>query len=814
VVNYTIALYNNLDPAKKTPEWANFVITVLRRDWRRLRNVEMMWTDRATMFSVNEITEVKNSFDDEEFKKSVKFVPLPILEPMVNAIVEEITRNPPKTELRANDPTAINEKKQDIELLKHRKILESDRSELQSRVYGENYPQYKLPYDKFNSNAEDFDKMGLDADDPDDVNFYAENFQRLKAEIAGQAVINAVAKNSRFDKTLTRKLVKDAFASKTGCVKKYVDEITGEIKDKYIDPQSCYGIFGETNDGKDDICRGYQDNATVMEFLQLVGSEFVFERDWRYLLWGINYCNIRKFTGFIRNGVPFDCCANSGWMAEMGLTDIQESNLIDWSMAYTYKVYMGYIEWRSPEATSTFLTNRNNQNFTDIVPYDYTLKKKQIKEGYEKESRYQIPWYKSYFIATTNVSQWIWNYGKVYLQNTYGANDEYCNGTLCYWQEEGLSATEIARPYLQVANFTFYRMLWVIFKAKPDAEEFVYEELLQLAGNTLRQFPQGSTNGVQSIQTVLMDLVKQMRQKHIRFRTYPRVEGRAVQQIYPIEKKNSGGLDPIAMSMQAVTMWAESMIAQKIGLNQMRLGQNPPSRESTRSEENAVQFSMATTGYFYRMIQYIKEHLAIVSLNYAQDIIKFKASLPYKWLLNQIGQEQFSNLKAIEKFAYHRFSLFIEDGNDSINKQDIKDAATAAIQNGEITYDQWFLVTQSVDLKRAALMLAHYKMKEKKREEQMSAEQSQAAQQLAQMQHQMKMEEIQLKGKLDLEVEQERSRSFILSSQIQAQNKLEVKELQNNNEPVKAAAKAAAETEVASNKQDLEQQKSFNEAAV
>lgn len=812
MINTTVILYNNLDPAKKTPEWANGVITVMRRDWRKLINVSRAWADRAIMFSVQELQDVKNSFDDEDFKKSVKFLPLPILEPMINAIVEEITRNPPKAELRATDPTAVNERKEDIELLKNRKILENDRTELQSRVFGEGFPGYKVPYDKFSGNVEEFDKMGLQSDDDDDVNFYEQNLQRLKAEIAGQSVINSVFKNNRFDKTTTRKLVKDIFAFKAACVQSYVDEITGEIKNKYIDSQSAYGIFGETNDGKDDICRGWQDSITIMEWLQMVGSEFVFERDWRYLLWGINYCNIRKFTGFIRNGVPFDCCGNVGWMNEMGMDGVLESNLIDWSQAYTYKVYCGYIEWRSPEASVTFLKNQNNPTFLDTIPYDYLLKKKQIKEGYEKESRYTMPWYKAFFIATTNVSQWIWNYGKVYHQSTYGSNDEYSNGTLCYYQEEGISATEVARTYLQTANFTFYRMLWVIYKAKPDAEEYVWEELLQLAGNVKRNFNQGGDNKTRDFKQVIGDLIKYMRQKHVRIRTYPRVEGRAVQQIYPIERKNSGGLDPIALSMQAVTAWAEAQIAEKIGLNQMRLGQNPPSRESTKSEENAVNYSLSTTGYFYRMVQYIKEHLAVCTLNFAQDIIKFKSSLPYKWLLNQIGTEQFENLKVLDKFSTHRMSLFIDDYNTTIDKQDIKANASFALQNVEITYPQWFMVTQTDDPKRAAMLLGHYKLQERKRLEKAEMDKVTAQGQVAKDTHDMKMEEIDAEGSWRLKVEQEKSRSFILSTQIQAQNKVEVKQLQNSNEPVKAAVDAAAQTEVETNKANLEEAKNLTPA--
>src|ERR1051326_2882758 len=179
MIGITYDIYRELDPKKKTPTWANSIVTSYRRYCRRLKNVQIAWADRATMFSVNPLPNVKESFDDEDFKKSVSFQALPILEPMVNAVVEDITRTPPKAELKALDPTALDLKKKDIELLKNRAIIENDRSELQSRVV---LPNYKLPYDKFNGNVEQFDKMGFDAQDEGDVSFYEQNLQRLRFE--------------------------------------------------------------------------------------------------------------------------------------------------------------------------------------------------------------------------------------------------------------------------------------------------------------------------------------------------------------------------------------------------------------------------------------------------------------------------------------------------------------------------------------------------------------------------------------------------------------------------------------------------------
>lgn len=806
MIGITYDIYRTLNPNDKDPKWANKTITMFRRYWRRLKGVQIAWADRATMFSLNSMDKVRESFDDTEFIKHTTFQALPILEPMVNAIVEDITRQPPRAELKCLDPTAVNLKKKDIEMLRNRAIIQNDRSELQGRI---GMPNYKLPTNNFNSNVDEFDNLGLDESDQEDISFYEQNLQRLKFEMAGQQVWDAISKNSRFDKEIIRKLVKDIFAFKTCCVQDYVDTVTGEVKARYVDPEMCYGIFGTANNGKGDVCRGWQDQVTIQEFLQMVGDEFVFERDWRYLLWGINFCNTRKFTGFIRNGSPFDCCGDPFWQGQLGLSEIKEPALLDWSEAYLFKIYMGYIEWPSPEMTANFVTRKDDPSYVEEVPYDYILSKKKRKEGYDTESRYKIPWYSSYFIATTTVSQWIFGFGKIYFQRSYGADDEYCNGTLCFYQEEGLSATEIARPYLQVANFTFYRMLWVIYKAKPDPDEFIFDELLQIAKITQRQFAQQGTNQISApgLDNILMNIVKEQKAKHVRIRTYPRIDGKPIQTIHPIEQRGRGGLDPIALSMQAVCQWAEQMIAAKIGLNPQRLGQNPPPRESTQSEENTVNYSMQTTGYIYRMIQYLKEHAAVCALNYAQDIIKFKGTLPYNWLKKMIGDEAFANLSALDEFAAHRCGIFIDDYNSDADKQDVKAAATLALQNQEISYPQWFLVTQTQDYKRAAMLLGRYKEKAIQQEQQAKIQEQQAAQQLQTMKYQQEKDLIITKAMGDLRVEQERTRSYVAAAQINAKNKIDVKELQVASEAPKIDAKAAAQMQVDNNKNDKEKQK-------
>lgn len=812
MVNNSNLTYQEVDPAKKDAVWANQVINVHRMNWRPLVSRDRAFENRNILYSTQPLDKVRDSFQDEDFKKNVDFIPLPIMEAFVNAVVEEITKNPPKAELKSIDPTATIMREADIQLLKNRKIVERDITSFQQQI-GIPTP-YKMPYENFNGNVKEFDKMGLNEENPQDIQFYEENFQKLGVEMAGQSVIDHVLKVNKFDESTLRRMVKDIFACKVNSTQIYVDKTTGEIKSRYIDMQICRGVFGDTNDGKNDICRGWEDNTTVMEWLSMVGNEFDWIRDWKHLLWAINYCNGTKFTGFIRNNTHYDCCNDVSFMGQMGLGEVQ-TNLLDWSMAYTYKVYCGYIEWKTVDATQTYLRSHTNPDFVDIVPYSFELKKKKEIKEYYKESFYQQQWYCSYFIATTSMTQWIYGFQKVYFQQIEGANDEYSNGTLCYYQEEGKSAVEIAKPYLQPANFAYYRMLWLIYKTKPDQEEYLLDELVTMAKELQREFPQMAGNGTApSFENILNQIIQYQRKSHVKLRVLPEVEGRKQPQL-PLmgERQGSGGLDATAIAMQAVTQWAEAQISLKIGINPMRLGANPPSRESTQSEETTIQYSFNTTGYIYRMIQYVKEHAANTILTYAQDIVKFKDSLPYKWLISLVGFDTIESLKVLDKWAAHRCGLCIGDYNRNIDKQRIMQAADIALQKGTLTEPEWFIINTTEDPRRAHAILMRLAREKERRDRAFEMQKIQAQDAVGQRQFEREMALVQAKGQIEVQKAELQMRGYIGAAQINAENKLNVKELQVAGEQPKIEAKTEGQKQLEREKANLESQKSLAKGA-
>lgn len=802
--NTAAELYKDIS-AVKDAAWYDKSLTIIRRDWRSLVNQTRCRENKQYLDSMQPMENVMAKFKDKDFKKKLTFDPLGIWEPFKNTLVEDILKNPPRAEIKATDPTAINDRKKDIELLKNRHIIEGDISKYQQQV---GLPNYKYDYKNFKGNVQDFDKNNLNEKDPEDVTFYEENLQRLKYEISGQSIINNVLKLCRFDQDVAMKVTRDILAIKALCLQTYVDKITGEIKVRYLYPETFYGIFGDSGDGRNDIAKGWNDNISINEFLQLVGNDFNWDRDWMKILWAINYCGNLKYTGFIRNNTNYDCCGTS-FMKDMGLGDVTKSNLLEWSMAFNYQINCGYGEWKVLEATSTIVMHPDRPGYAfDIVPYSVQLSEKQLSDGYYKESKYQQQTYGSYFISTSSISQWIFGSGKVYYQQLEGSNDEYSSGTLQYYIMEGRSAAELSKPYINMVNQCFYKMLWCLDKAKPEADTYVYEELIQIAKGMQRLYPQTANNKAPKLDSVLKDTIQFMRDNIINIRAYPQIEGRPVMQLPPLEGKRNG-VDPVAITLQSMFTWGVQLVSQAIGVNPMRTGANPPARESGKTEMNTIEFSINSTSYIYRMFQNVKEKTATTILNYTQDIINYKDSIPYKWLLTITGNETFDGFYSLDHYAAHRMALFVRDYNVTAEKQRIIQAADMALEKGELEFDQWFAVTQTEDYKMSAKMLSLYKRKKQKKERLQKLQEMKIQQDGEKQKFEQELKIVQEKGKWALDVATKEAEGLKYAADVQSQSRIKVKEITVDAEGDKQAQKSQATQEVNSSKEKDKEQSPF-----
>lgn len=792
-----------LNPKKKNKEWADKSISEIRQLWKRYEDPMVMKENKDLLFDRENVDYIRAQYKDKDFLKTVKITPLSLLAPIINTLDEEIAKDPPQAEFKPTDPAALSALKEDLGKLKNRKIIEGDISTLNKQI---GLPPYKLDYKKnFKSNIEDFDEMGLDENDNDDINLF-KKYHRLWSAIGGQSLVNNVMSLNRFDEEDLRKMVIDIIAVKKIAIQVYVDKTTGEIKYKYLYPETVWGIWGDSYDGHDDDARGWEENISMSTFLQMAGNDFDFERDWKKLLASINMANAQKYTGFRKGLVDYNCKLNPEDAVFAGIVGVTD-NLLNWEDGYRLKVSIGFVEWKTWEATSTNLIRKEGRSFVDTVSFEHEVSSTDEVKGYEKESKYQQQWYSSYFLNTGTGTQLLYNFSKNYYQQLSGANDEYSAGTMVCYREPGNSAIDMIKTDKPMINSVFYKMLYLIYHAKPADQVFVLEELIAQAKAMKSAFPEAK-DSQKSLDSILENIIAMQVATPVKLRSYPQIDGRTVAQLPPLEGKRNG-LDPVAISMQAILEWGENRLIRRILGNGMRLGMNPPSRESEKSEQNTVDSSQNLTGYIYRMCQYLKQKVATITMNYAQDIIKFKDTLPYNYLLKLVGNERFDSIAMLDDFAAHRYGIFFKDYNTDISKADLRQAAFASLQQKEIDYGEYFLVTQTQDVKAATQQfeLAKYKNEKKLRQQQVQDMQAQQQAAMAVQDAAMKVAEFErttVMMKADLE-----AKALLAGKKIEADSKAQVKGMTIQSDPSKIAAQTQGKQDVEVTKANLERSQPF-----
>lgn len=801
-----LTTYQELDPAKKTVEWADNVITQFRRDWTRLYNLQDATRNRSYLLSTFDIRRrMERLFSDEDFKKHVNFIPIATFEKIKNILISEITKFPPKVRLKATDPTSTAMKDRDLMILKNRSIIEGDLSRAQVAVGG---PPYKIPASSYNSNIDKFDEMGLNESDDDDLGIYKEVWHKLLFEIEGQNLLNAVLKTNKFEEFI-KLFVIDILAVKAICYQAYVSQLTGEIKFKHLFPEVCRGIMGDRPDSADAVCLGWEDTVTIRDFLDYVGNEFDFNRDWRQLLYALNYANGQKYTGFTRGGQTFDLDiwgdrGNTHDGGEGGIgSGFDRDRRVEWTMAFNYKIYMGYIEWKSFDGVSFKINEPKNLMFP--VPYAWIPNEKVTE--YQKKSWYNETTYKSTYIATGTVDQFLYGFGKLYHQTVEGQYDEYSNYSLCFYREEGLSAVEAGMPEIDLACDAFYKMYWAVSKAKPDSDTYWVSELVKVSkafdkinGNSSQNPAAG--NMLNSLEAI----IKFEKEKQIRIRDYPSPDGKTILQPPPTNDKQHNGLDPIAIAMQTVVDYAEKRIMAKVGINELREGMSPDPKDGYKINAQASIYSRNATGYVDRLLAYTVQNTVNIATQLTQDIIRFKDSQPYKWLLNLLGSATVKAIQQLDLFSAHRKGIFVTTYNSEIERQKIEMLTQRAQDNKEITAEQAFIVGSIEDYEKAGYVLAYLKKKEQKRQQRIIEQQQQFQAQMQDRQHQNVMEQIKtkLQGEFGIEKLKSDTAKYVADRSYAA--KVDVKEITVNAEGPKQEDKAAGQIQLETHKQNLKEQ--------
>lgn len=719
------------DASKKDLKWANDIITYLRIYLRPLVDQRKAYRGMQTLLGVYDMEFTRKMFKTPE-NAGVTFIPMAVLEKIRNIIISEIEAAGAHVELKAVDPGANSQRKEDRNLLANRKLIESIMTGIRGEI---NLPPYSLKDEKqlsgkeaYSGNAEEFDQMGLQDNNDEDLDFFFKVHHRLRHEISAEDAINYFLQFNETNENLAL-WVDDIMSKKAICQKAYVNDETGAIEYRYLAPETVKTIAGRRRDYKDAPAMNYEQAVTVSEFFKMMGSEFNMEdpRDRQDLMEAVNTANNLELTGIHTDGTCY------------GPTH----GTLLYDQFLNFKVNVGYVEWKSIDSTNLKVTEKNFHGNSRMREKAWGTKESE-NSIYKRTSRHNEVTYKAYYLAMTPSSQRLFKYGKLSWQGIEGAEDEYSNFSIMIYKEVGKTISEIAWNYIVIIEKAFKKMEHIIMKALPPGFDYNYESLLEIAK---KMFP--SNNQMTSMDSLMNFLEGSPNKLHTILRVGGQPAGMGGQVNVPLEN----GIGKAFADFLNVVNWSFNQLNNEIGISPLRNAYTPQERDVYKLQEAALESSDKATKYLPTMINKLVQNTAVRTLLFIQDIIQFKDknSIPYKFLVQALGYETLEDLESLGKVAHHRYGIFVH-GYDSYQEMiEMKRIIAQSYANKEITPDQYLLINSYKSPKKAAMVLAY----EKRRNERVQAEQQQQqiqAQMAANAQsNEAQMAQIQAKGQMDLQ---------------------------------------------------------------
>ncbi len=633
----------------------------------------------------------------------VNFRGLPILEKHLRINIAEMKKMGPILDVRSNDPTSTEQRKRDENILKNRKKMERDLSDIYTKS---GQPPVKMDHyeSRFeekvgNGNIEAFDAMGLDDGDPKDINQFMQHFHKLIQEMAAQDVIDYCMTDNQIVDRIDM-WVTDCWAKKAMCAACHVSDINGRITYDYLVPETVYIYGGSRNKGYNDAnAKAYQQKVSIKEMLDRFGNAFDFEAEWDKLLMAITFANDSvEFTGVKPSVRGF--FSGTEQLTTKGGTAIGYDNFL------AFKVTIGYVEW----------TSQNQDVFGNVDKEDgkqlYQNNQNPDGERYQTKARYETPTYKSFYLAVSSIDQILFNFGEMTYQQIEGYNDYSVNFSIVTWKEIGEPLAIMARPFIDIINECWYKFKYEIRRAKPRGMSYNYDSLIAIAEDVFSDTELTKDGKLQKLLSFYDSSANTIW-------TYPKDEmGRMItQNISQLNIDQPNGPSPeIKTYWEIIINNLDTLQEMLTGKAPLRQGDPGGSRDSMNNQFKALEYSQNATYYIPDMLTYLFQQLASKTMLFVQDIIQYKNhnTLAYNYLLHAVGEDALQNINGLGKRAMHRYGIFIESLNQTVKREKLSARIDFALQNGKITNAQALLVEEIKNPIKAFMWLSYFEEKTEK----------------------------------------------------------------------------------------------------
>ncbi len=215
------------------------------------------------------------------------FEPYPIIQDKVKTAISLIEKIPTEITCTANDALAMDKKKQDIEFLQNKPLLENDLQPIadQLGIGSVDLGSTKNSYGKYSDTP-----FGLDLSDPQDQKVFADLIYALRVEVAMEKVLTQFKDVKKYNQIRLLE-TRDQYKYAISCNRVFRSNITGMPDAEYVWPGDVLCADSKLPDFSDNSARFVEHRMTVMEAFNMLGGEISDLEDLERIMNGVGgYC--------------------------------------------------------------------------------------------------------------------------------------------------------------------------------------------------------------------------------------------------------------------------------------------------------------------------------------------------------------------------------------------------------------------------------------------------------------------------------------------------------------------------------------------
>lgn len=626
-------------------------------------------------------------------KTGLSWEPLALIPQKLNSAHANIQKIPIEVTCVAQDGLAMQKKKQDIEFLKNKPIIEEDLQDIadQLQVGKVDIGTTKHSATKFSEAP-----MGLDLNDPDEENVFSKLLYSLNVETANEKALQQfyILKKASQIKGLE---IMDHLKYGVSVHRAFASSMTGLPDIEYIYPGDIETPMSRLPDYSDNTHRIWNKSATVMELFNYFGNEI---------------CDEDRLAEIINGKVTGYCACN-----KQGNVDAK-----NWG---TFKVYLKYIEVKSVDWVGVMAKKKSKRDAKF-----FTTDEKECTEKIWAQNTYGFWW-----LVNTKYC-----FGIERLPFSYRTkgSESYQNFSLNIYKSQEKSAVELSVGENKKAQIADIKLEYALIMSLP-AGKYIDLRFLRSALSGLKE------DNDQWTQQMLIDLAFE---KNIFIGDTTDFDGKNDGQLKPFMDMPGGLKSEIAGYIQTI-LNADRNISNFTGINEQLTGQSPNPDMLVGLQKLLINSGLNAIYYANEAIQAQYQSLFNVWASYLQGAIE-KGGKTKQAIINMIGIDDANLLDGLNETPLHNLTIKVMIGQREVERQTYMNGLERLKQLGVLNEGDEYILSGIDNIKERFAYMAVKEKKFQKKQDQIRQEQFANQQQLVQQQGQNLVQAKAAEGEADI----------------------------------------------------------------